>query len=496
MYDSNDNSGFLNDSGEIASRFSNITLLSESQNGYSEVYKAKRYGQWFVLKRLIPDVADILGYRNLQQKEFLIAVSLNHPNIAKTIDIEVVENLGLCIIEEYIDGETWDVFFSRTKPNREDTKRIIGEVCSALEYIHSRQYVHRDLKPTNVMITHNGHHVKLLDFGLADNDSFDIIKSVAGSARYAAPELQKAVPSDGRVDIYSLGVMLNELTKPWLALKMVSRRCCQQQREKRYASAEAVYAALNRHIVFTKTLSAIVLLLGMGIGLYYIASEGRRSMSTTPLNDTTTNAGETPLLHEGTLTAHAVETPNGSPWSIHKQLETRAIDAARRIVEQNRPLLNDKDFTSAEKALWAIRENLSLEKAQTVAMSVLEGQLDADDSMYKTTASDLHKAVYKEFFGLIVEAFSDFLSHKCPDLYPETEYYYLTNDLTGERSALNWTALYRDKHGNDLFHTLTPEEYRIFQQYYIIQSWDTTGAKALSEEEVIRRIRSGKIKAQ
>ncbi|MCR4812048.1 MAG: serine/threonine protein kinase [Bacteroidales bacterium] len=278
MYDSVENSGFIDGHENIATEFTDIEPLGECRNGYSQVFKAKRYGQWFVLKRLDPAVADAVGYRNLLHKEFLISVELNHPNIAKTHSMEPVEGLGLCIIEEFIDGEDWGSYFSRVRPDKQETLRIVNELCDALSYLHSKQYVHRDLKPSNVLITHNGHHIKLLDFGLADNDTFSIIKNVVGTARYAAPELAYTTKPDLRSDIFSLGVMLDGLPLRWSTLNRVSRRCRKQQPDKRYRSVEELRKALNRrsHSLLIATLVLSIIL----IALYITLSQTKNIKST------------------------------------------------------------------------------------------------------------------------------------------------------------------------------------------------------------------------
>lgn len=245
MFDSDNNSGFIDGDGNIANRFADIALLSPTKNGYTELYKAKRYGQWFVLKRLTNDATADQGCKNLLQKEFLIGSSLDHPHIGKTISMECVEGLGECVVEEYVDGMDWDCFFGEGRPSRKETLRIIGELCDALRYLHSKQLVHRDLKPSNVLITHNGHHVKLIDFGLADSDSFDLLKRVNGTRRYAAPELSDGGTADFRCDIYSLGVMLGELEMSWPRLHRVARRCRNENPAKRYASVAEVPAALK-----------------------------------------------------------------------------------------------------------------------------------------------------------------------------------------------------------------------------------------------------------
>lgn len=484
----------MDEGGNIANRFSDITLLSESKNGYSELYKAKRYGQWYALKRLLPEVADAVGYRNLLQKEFLIAVEMNHPCVVKTHSMEVVEGLGLCIIEEYIDGEPWDAFFHRTSPDRNETLRIVGELCDALAYIHSRQYVHRDLKPSNVMITHNGHHVKVLDFGLADNDSFDIIKTVAGSARYAAPELKGTGRVDGRCDIYSLGVMLCELPRTWSALKKVGRRCCRQQRESRYASAGEVYAALSPRRDYLRSLAAAVLLLGVGTVSLYLLSTGVESTGSASLNST---AGSTDVvvvggaLHEDSATQPLIGEMNDNPWLLRKQLKPVAKAEAQRIVAQARTLLNDSDYSSAFTAEDKISRELSVEKAKAVAKSVLDGRMDEENPLYKGTYEGLCEDVYGVFFDLIVQAVSDCLSHWEPDGYTsgrDTLRYTVVNELTGEKVELNWTALYQKKHGNDWIYTLTPAEMTRLAWYRYSCPDDT-----ISDEEFIERLRKGEI---
>lgn len=497
MYDSNENSGFLDDGGNIANRFSEITLLSDSQNGYSELYKAKRYGQWFALKRLLPEVSDAVGYRNLLQKEFLIAVSLNHPHIAKTLSMEVVEGLGLCIVEEYVDGETWDAFFHRTQPGRKETLRIVGELCDALDYLHSRQYAHRDLKPSNVMLTHNGHHVKLLDFGLADNDSFDIIKTVAGSARYAAPELREDVPYDGRCDIYSLGVMLGELPQPWPALSRVVRGCCHTRPDDRYASAGEVYRTLMRRGGYWKPLATVAVLLAAGAVSLYLAEKGNYSPETVSSTDTARSAGvgvvaeRTGLSQEDSPAVPLVGEMVDNPWLLRKQLKPEAIAAAQKIVEQARPLLNDSDYPSSFAAQKAISQKLSVENAKVVAKSLLDGRMDEDNPLYKGTYEGLCEDVYGEFFDMIVQSVSDFLSQWEPDGYTsgDTLHYTVVNELTGERVVLNWTALYQKKHGNDWFYTLTFAEKMRLAMYRHDCPDDT-----ISDEAFIERLRKGEIK--
>lgn len=78
---------------------------------------------------------------------------------------------------------------------------------------YGRWYLLKCLKPSNVMITHNGGYVKLIDFGLADTDSHTILKQPAGTLSYMAPEQAQMAQADVRNDIYSLGVIMQEMNR-------------------------------------------------------------------------------------------------------------------------------------------------------------------------------------------------------------------------------------------------------------------------------------------
>ena len=154
MFDSDLNSGFIEeDVFNIANQFSNFELIHNSKNGYSELYKAKRYGKWYALKRLTDKEKDNPRYQSLLEKEFDIAIQLSHQNIVQTISFENIPQLGRCIVQEFIDGVTWNEFFSKKNISPKETYRIIDELCDALNYIHKMQFVHSDLIPSNIFIT-------------------------------------------------------------------------------------------------------------------------------------------------------------------------------------------------------------------------------------------------------------------------------------------------------------------------------------------------------
>ncbi len=204
--------------------------------GYNTLCKAKRYGKWWMLKGLKTEYRQDETYKNLLQKEFDILVSLQHPYIASAYSIEDIPQRGTCIVMEWIDGIT----LKEWNGGKDDGKAIFLQLLDAVRYIHAKQIVHRDLKPSNIMITHNGNHVKLIDFGLADADSYAILKQPAGTLGYISPEQATSRQADIRNDIYSLGCILETMQLDNEYSPIVKR--CKSSIDKRYANVDELKA--------------------------------------------------------------------------------------------------------------------------------------------------------------------------------------------------------------------------------------------------------------
>ena len=244
MFDAEINSGFTNGGDiNISNHFTEITLLHKSGNGYTHVYKAKRYGQWHVLKCLTPEAAEQVQYQTLIEKEFRIAYPLSHPNIVRTLGIEDVPELGTCIIQEYIDGDPIS-FISREQA---------AELCDAVAYIHKAGVIHRDIKPDNVLVRKDNGHIVLIDFGLADKVDFCVLKGGAGTSQFAAPE-QWTGDISPAIDIYGIGGVL-ALNKK---LKRFANKCRKEDPQQRYPSALALKKALLHRFPW-KTIFLIII---------------------------------------------------------------------------------------------------------------------------------------------------------------------------------------------------------------------------------------------
>ena len=223
-------SGYVVDSFEgISQTFTDVEVLATSE--VNVVAKAKRYGRWWLLKGLRKEVAGEVGYQQRLRKELEILMLLQHPNIVAAYGIEDVEDLGRCIVMEYVDGVTLKEWLTE-KPTRQMRLRIMQEITDAVAYLHTKGIVHRDLKPTNIIVTGNGSHVKLIDFGLADTDSHTVLKQPAGTPTYMSPEQMQTAVADARNDIYSLGIIMQQMKLGWRYHYIINR--CTKPIEQRY----------------------------------------------------------------------------------------------------------------------------------------------------------------------------------------------------------------------------------------------------------------------
>ena len=178
-------------------------------------------------------------------------LSVSCPNLPKIM--EVGEKDGRTVLlEEHVQGDTLSEILQGGLVSTAQAKKLCRQLCSALWVLHSMGVVHRDVKPDNVMI--RGKEAVLIDF-----DASRIYKNanqedtqILGTTGFAAPEQYGLSQSDGRADIYALGVLLNiMLTGEHPSRKLASgrmgrivQRCTMVNPEKRYKNILHLMEAL------------------------------------------------------------------------------------------------------------------------------------------------------------------------------------------------------------------------------------------------------------
>ena len=150
--------------------------------------------------------------RRFKNESKAIAV-LNHPNIVRVYDVSFGDMIQY-IVMEYIDGITLKEYIDMQKVlDWKETVHLTTQILKALQHAHENGIVHRDIKPHNIMLLQDG-TIKVTDFGIArfsSNATRTMTEQAIGSVHYIAPEQARGEKTDGKTDIYSVGVMMYEM---------------------------------------------------------------------------------------------------------------------------------------------------------------------------------------------------------------------------------------------------------------------------------------------
>jgi serine/threonine protein kinase len=191
--------------------------------GMGTVYRAEdtRLGRTVAIKLISGNVAVSPSMRQRFEREARAIAALNHPHICSVYDIGS-EGGADYLVMEYVEGET---LAARLRRGRLDLTAALGIACQvadALGAAHAKDIIHRDLKPENIMLTASA--AKVLDFGLAKTSAppgneagaaehtLTREGTVVGTVAYMSPEQARGEPVDARTDLWSLGVVLYEMT--------------------------------------------------------------------------------------------------------------------------------------------------------------------------------------------------------------------------------------------------------------------------------------------
>jgi serine/threonine-protein kinase len=184
------------------------------RGGMAAVYKAYQASldRVVAIKVISAHLASEPEFMERFRQEARAVARLSHPNVVIVHDFG--EDGGLpYLVMEHVDGVTLADMLDEGIPQGQ-TVDLLAQVASGLDYAHSRGIVHRDIKPQNVLVTHEGRAV-LADFGLArimeSARRLTMSGGVVGTPEYMSPEQASGRPTDHRTDVYALGVILYEM---------------------------------------------------------------------------------------------------------------------------------------------------------------------------------------------------------------------------------------------------------------------------------------------
>ena len=195
--------------------------------GMGEVYRAldRRLDRIVAVKVLRADSPDPSTWRTRFEREARAISNLNHPHICALYDIGQQQGAPFLVME-HLDGETLSKRLERGSLPLDQVLRHGIDVCSALAHAHHAGFVHRDVKPSNIMLTSTG--AKLLDFGIAKRRfrqqdgpldvataglgaTLTLAGAVVGTVQYMAPEQLEGFEADPRTDVFAVGLVLYEM---------------------------------------------------------------------------------------------------------------------------------------------------------------------------------------------------------------------------------------------------------------------------------------------
>ena len=349
-----------------------------SSQGYCMIVKCRKGDQTVVLKTLKDAYRERALLRNALKREFKQCQRLNHSGIVRYQGLVEVDGYGLCIEEEYVEGRTLQAYLKESHTDDEKLG-IINQIADALRYAHQQGVIHRNLKPSNVLVANQGDYVKLIDFSVLSPED---VKLTADTTRFMAPEIKDGtMAADGTADIYSLGTIMKVMGLT-LAYSDVIKRCCAFKRSDRYSNIDEFLADLNNEgpsftmpkigkgTVMLALITAVVI--GVGILLYnyggaLVDQVGKIDMSSVFKSDAETAPEDTVKMKSSAQSdslSTATEQPATGKLAFMNKMKPALYKDLDRLFEKNSA--DKAKLTKAIKAYYKglIQANDTLDSEQ------------------------------------------------------------------------------------------------------------------------------------
>ena len=214
----------------VDNKWTEIELLPEWDEEFYDVYTAKKFGKWLMLKTLKPQYRGIEKYETMIEKEFDVRYNLAHAHIVMINDFEEVPGIGRCIITDDVYGDSLRKLINEKRITPKHIEQLRHQLVSAMDYIQSNHIVHHPIRPERIIFTENIGNLKLIDVGFDQKEHLE--------------------PTDAAEDIYNYGLVLKEvldsIDEEYPNLRKIAERCTDPNPSRRYHDVQDLHLALER----------------------------------------------------------------------------------------------------------------------------------------------------------------------------------------------------------------------------------------------------------
>ena len=211
-------------------KWTEIELLPEWDEEFYDVYTAKKFGKWLMLKTLKPQYRGIEKYEAMIEKEFDVRYNLAHAHIVMINDFEEVPGIGRCIITDDVYGDSLRKLIDEKRVTPHHIEQLRHQLVSAMDYIQTNHIVHHPIRPERIIFTENIGNLKLIDVGFDQKEHLE--------------------PTDAAEDIYNYGLVLKEvldsIDEKYPNLRKIAERCTDPNPSHRYHDVQELHLALER----------------------------------------------------------------------------------------------------------------------------------------------------------------------------------------------------------------------------------------------------------
>lgn len=314
-------------------RFDTIEQM-DTQGATCDTFRVKLYGKLHFLKRLKPEFAGDIRYQEAIRKEFETGYQLEHPNLVRYISFD--EN---CILMEYVDGETLAQRLAKNPDyfsDQKHTDKFVLQLLSALQYLHSHQVLHLDLKPDNILLTRINSDVKLVDLGFCRTDAF--VDTQGYTSGFAAPEQLSGGAVDVRSDIYAFGKILELLPNRCIFNKVITRCTADNPLDRYQSVAEIRYDIVNAKRNFFHHVALVVAIaVVLAVALTILTHQSDVvPLPEDSIRDTvsTTQQAIPPLRKDTTLQTAPESAPSPESEAVRKDEKMLMMEEMSRMIDK------------------------------------------------------------------------------------------------------------------------------------------------------------------